>query len=171
MARHVVATCPPAHARHGHELERETRRLLASVEPAGDLSELSFGGVLSDTDYEELLELPDASPWRLRIDPYLPFTKVPGMLSYGQSPYGYDLRLGSEWVYVDERELRKRGIPFVRPGLVPEECVFRHESQAFTLGAHQSVRAEQVQRHLRSEERREGKECHSECRARWAPYH
>ena len=42
---------------------------------------------------------------------------------------------------------------------------------ALTCDLPQKVRADEMPKVTRSEERRVGKECPSECRSRWSPYH
>src|SRR3546814_2431954 len=66
----------------------------------------------------------------------------------------------------DGRQLTRQefGLPDGRPVL------YFHGGGSFSLEAGIFHR-EAVQRNIRSEERRVGKECVSTCRSRWSPYH
>ena len=46
-----------------------------------------------------------------------------------------------------------------------------HYSAGFTLDTYAHVTTDAQLKAARSEERRVGKECNSECRSRWSPYH
>lgn len=54
-------------------------------------------------------------PNRLEIDPFAEFTQPPGRPSYGLGSYGYDLRLGREYKYLDAQALLASGKTYVEP--------------------------------------------------------
>lgn len=55
-------------------------------------------GVLADHQIRHRLRLPDSDSRRMRIEPFADPTKVPGQVSYGLSHYGYDIRLGKNFL-------------------------------------------------------------------------
>src|SRR2546425_12954379 len=67
--------------------------------------------------------------------------------------------------FPDRRMIRKRIAPHYYERCLIRTCL--HSDTSVALRQPQHVLGEVVQHHLRSEERRVGKEC----RSRWSPYH
>ena len=103
--------------------------------------DISFGGVLSDGDFKQLMSLPDDSPWKLVIYPWVPHTKIEGRPSHGQSSYGYDLTLGDEWVEMSKSTWFNQGCPVIRPGQTPERITNRITQPSYILAPQCSVLA------------------------------
>ena len=98
----------------------------------------------------------------------------------------YELWLGPllkpfmmEWGLVPERltlALRYREEPWLAPGLTLLSSMFLHGGWMHLIGNMWYLwifgdNVEDRLGHIRSEERRVGKECTSWCRSRWSPYH
>lgn len=74
-------------------------------------------GTLSDTQLRLRQSWPEDDPDRLEIKPFSEMTRPVDHPSYGLSSYGIDLRIGSEWMYLDLHELAARNLPYIRPGM------------------------------------------------------
>jgi dCTP deaminase len=59
-------------------------------------------GLLADHQIKYRASLPTNNPRHLRIDPFSEPVSTPGILSYGNGSYGYDLRLGEKFLYFDD---------------------------------------------------------------------
>ena len=128
----------------GEKLREETLSELNRVaynDPDSQIVNISFGGVLSDVDFKQLMSLPEDSPWRLVINPWHPHTKVEGRPSFGQSSYGYDLTLGNEWIEMGRAKWYQQGCPIIRPGQTPARITRSFTSNEYVLAPQCSVLA------------------------------
>lgn len=74
-----------------------------------------FPGLLADFQIEARTKLDEGSPYRLVIDPFFSGDCPEGVISYGLSSYGYDIRLGDKFllftdtaaVEVDPKNLKR----------------------------------------------------------------
>lgn len=74
-------------------------------------------GLLSDAAIAARIALPDDDPNRLRISDFHPdLVKESGKPSFGTSCYGYDCRLGGEFLTMDTEALSMTAEPWVKPG-------------------------------------------------------
>jgi dCTP deaminase len=55
---------------------------------------------LADWQIRERLTRPDSDPLHLRIEPFSEPVKRPGMISYGLSSFGYDVRVGDRYLVI-----------------------------------------------------------------------
>jgi len=86
--------------------------------------------VLSDSSILERLHLADDNPNRLRIEPFA-IDSPKGVISYGLSSGGYDMRLGRKFrVFTDARSA------LVSPKNLPMEAFVEHESDTCIIPPH-----------------------------------